>query len=144
MPASNPKYVRGTIYVSGTEWKLRLVSVVCWIPAGICAWLVPLAPHEEWAAAPLGSIAWWLLPAILMVLSLSLTVVLIPVHGRYVLQVVLEPDGRLRVTTFLVWGRQTETLRPDEIAARRFLLDRTADAPLGLEALETLGFIAPP
>lgn len=143
MPARNVWNDRGTIYVSGAGWKLRLVSLVCWVPAVLCAWLIPLAPREEWAAAPLGSLAWWVPPAILILFSLSLVAALIPLHGRYVTHVAFAGDGRLRVTTFLLWGLRTERLQSHEIAARRFRLNRGGEAPLGFDVLWQVGFVAP-
>jgi hypothetical protein len=143
MPARYSPGDRGTIYVTSTPWKLRLVSIVSWLPAIICAWLVCRAPREEWAGAPLGGIAWWMLPALLLGLSLLLPAGLIPLHGRYVTRIVLERDGRLRVTTFLVWGQRTERLWREEVAPRRFRLDRAGEAPLGFEVLGALGFREP-
>jgi hypothetical protein len=141
MPARNVRSARGTIYLAQTEGKLRLVTLACWAPVAICAWLVTVTPREAWARAALGDVAWWILPAILLVLALLLPVALIPWHGRRVMRVVLERDGQLRVTTFRMWGPRTEKLQPQEIAARRFRLDRAGEAPLGFEALVVLGFV---
>ena len=77
---------------------------------------------------------------LIIALATLLPALLFAVHGRYVTRVVLEPDGRLSVTTFLVWGERTEKLRAENIAARRFWLDRAGDAPLGFETLGVLGF----
>lgn len=143
MPAQYSPNARGTIYAGSTLWKLRFVSVASWLPAVICVWFVSRAPREEWVGAPLGGIAWWLLPAILLGFTLLLPAALLPLHGRYVTRIALERDGRLRVTTFLVWGLRTEKLRPEEVAPRRFRIDRTGEAPLGFEVLGTLGFLAP-
>jgi len=141
MPARNVRSDRGTIYLAQTGGRLRLVTLACWAPVGICAWLVTFMPRETWARAALGDVAWWILPAMLLALSLLLPAALIPWHGRRVMRVVLERDGQLRVTTFRMWGRRTERLRPQEIAARRFRLDRAGEAPLGFEALVVLGFV---
>jgi len=95
------------LYDSGREWLLRAVTGVSFLPVGLAAWLLPLAPREEWTQAPLGGIAWWLLPAGLVLLTLMLPASLFFLHRRYLLRLTLDADGQLTVTTFLVWGRRS-------------------------------------
>lgn len=135
MPATSSSRDRGLIYVSPNQWKLRIATLACVIP------LVGFARILSWGPAVWpGTVAAWAIPALLAALAVLLPALLFAVHGRYVTRVVLEFDGRLSVTTFLLWGERTEKLRAENIAARRFWLDRTGDAPLGFETLGVLGF----
>lgn len=122
------------LYESRREGLLRAVSVVCCLPTIIAAWLIPLAPRAEWAQAPLGGVAWWLLPAALGLFTLVLPASLFLLHGRYVLRLDLDPDDQLTLTTFLLWGRRTRRCRPEEFNADAFIIDRQGYAPHGLEA----------
>ena len=123
------------LYDSGREWLLRAVAGVSFLPVGLAAWLLPLAPREEWAQAPLGGIAWWLLPAGLTLLTLVLPASLFLLHRRYLLRLTLDADGQLTVTTFLVWGRHTRRCRPGAFDGGGLILDRHGRAPHGLEAV---------
>lgn len=123
------------LYESSREWLLRAVIAVCFIPTAIAAWLIPLAPREEWMQAPLGGIAWWLLPAMLILLTLVMPASLFLIHGRYVLRLSLQPDDSLEVTTFLLWGRRTKQCRPETFDADAFIIDRKGHAPHGFDAV---------
>jgi hypothetical protein len=141
MPERNPRRDRGLIYLSPHLWKLRLATLACAVPAAACVWLLSVGP-AVWPGGS-GDSAGWLYPALLTGLLLLLPAALLVVHGRYVTRVVLEFDGRLSVTTFVLWGERTEKLRAQEVSARRFWLDRDGDAPLGFETLAVLGFRPP-
>jgi hypothetical protein len=138
MPALSSNRDRGLIYLSANQWKLRIATLVCAIPIAGCVRIVGLGP-SVWPA----SAGAWIFPALMIALATLLPALLFAVHGRYVTRIVLESDGRLSVTTFLVWGERTEKLRAENIAVRRFWLDRTGDAPLGFETLGVLGFRHP-
>jgi hypothetical protein len=140
MPALSFRRERGLLYVSRRVWLLRLAALASVVPLAVCLCLLVLAPQAEWARAPFGHVAWWLFPAAVTVLTLLLPAAMLSVHDRYVTRVVFEPDGRLRVTTFVLWGQRTQRYKTDEIVARRFLLDRSGTAPMGFDTLGALGF----
>jgi hypothetical protein len=141
MPERNPRSDRGLIYLSPHLWKLRLATLVSLIPAAACVWLLSAGP-AEWPAAT-GHSSGWLYPMLLVGVLLLLPAALLVIHGRYVTRVVLEFDGCLSVTTFVLWGERTEKLKTRDVSTRRFWLDRDGDAPLGFETLAVLGFRPP-
>lgn len=140
MPALSLRRERGLLYVSRRLWLIRLAELASVVPLVVCLWLLAVAPQAEWRHAPLGQIAWWLFPSVVIVLTLLLPCAMLWVHDRYVTRVVFEPDGRLRVTTFVLWGQRTERYKAEEIPHRRFLLDRCGTAPMGFDTLAALGF----
>lgn len=121
------------LYESPRERLLRLVTLVCSLPVAVAAWLIPLAPREEWARAPLGDLAWWLWPAGLIGLALVLPASLWLLHERYVLRLTLERDDALLLTTFLLWGRRTKRYTIAQFNGRRLIFDPAGDAPHGME-----------
>jgi hypothetical protein len=141
MPERNPRRDRGLIYISPHLWKLRLATLACAVPAAACVWLLSVGP-SVWPGVTEGR-GGWIYPALLMGLPFLLPAALLAVHGRYVTRVVLEFDGRLSVSTFVLWGERTEKLKAQDVATRRFWLDRDGDAPLGFETLGVLGFRLP-
>jgi len=131
---------RGLLYVSDRLWLLRLAGFASMVPLTVGVGLLTLAPRSEWERAPFGHVAWWLFPAGVIALTLLLPGAMLWVHDRYVTRVVFESDGRLRVTTFVLWGQRTRRYKAEEVAARRFLLDRSGTAPMGFDTLAALGF----
>lgn len=140
MPALSLRRERGLLYVSRRLRLLRLAEFASAVPLAVCLGLLVLAPQAEWERAPLGEVAWWLFPAGVILLTLVLPCTMLWVHDRYVTRVVFESDGRLRVTTFVLWGQRTQRYKAEEIPQRRFLLDRCGTAPMGFDILKALGF----
>lgn len=126
---------RGLLYVSRQEVWVRLLIASGGLLAAASAWLLVLPP---WSFAR-GSAAVWALPVLFAVLLLTIPALVLLFHDRYVLRIVIEADGRLRITTLLLWGRRTHWLRPREIVPHRFLLVRSGLAPLGFDTLAGLG-----
>ena len=140
MPALSFRRERGLLYVSRRLWVLRLAAFASVVPLAVCLVLLLVAPRAEWERAPFGHVAWWVFPAAITALTLLLPVAMLWLHDRYVTRVVFEPDGRLRVTTFVLWGQRTQRYKSEEVVARRFLLDRSGTAPMGFDTLKALGF----
>lgn len=139
-PVLSSRRERGLLYVSRRLGLLRLAAFASLVPLAVCLVLLVLAPRAEWERAPFGHVAWWVFPAAVTALTSLLPAAMLWMHDRYVTRVVFESDGRLRVTTFVFWGQRTRRYKSEEIAARRFLLDRSGTAPLGFDTLAALGF----
>jgi len=80
------------------------------------AWLMSLASKDEWRGSPLGADLWWLIPALLWLLTAVLPLAILLLHDRYVMQLDRTDHGTWRLKTFLVWGSRTRDL-PDDIFA---------------------------
>ena len=154
------------LFYSDREPTLRFATLACFTPVPLTTWLVSLGTRAEWQKDA-GVLPWWLLPTGLVVFSLVLPAAICWLHDAYVLR--LEHAGpRVRVTTFLLWGRRTHDLSLDELlkstttydegrfahgagpivnapsvrfrlpGGRRLIFDAQGDAPAGWPALYAL------
>lgn len=95
---------------------LRFATLVCAVPVPMTLWLLSLSPVEDWRGNPFGPALWWLIPALLVALSLVLPASMFLLHNRYVMRLERTPAGQLRVTTFLVWGLRTREVASKDLA----------------------------